>query len=136
MTNDQKEKIQKMREEGLSYLQIAAKLNLQKDTIKSYCRRFNINQDNTIEIYSTCKNCGEPLVQEKTGQHKKFCSEKCRRIWWKNNEKELNRKAYYSITCSGCGRVFKSYGNKNRKFCSHACYINYRFKKVRDAYDA
>lgn len=40
---------------------------------------------------------------------------------------EVNRKANYSCTCAFCGKQFTSYGNKHRKYCSHACYINDRF---------
>lgn len=34
-------------------------------------------------------------------------------------------------TCPACGKEFPVYGNSHRKFCSHACYIAYRFRGVR-----
>ena len=77
----------------------------------------------------SCRQCGKPLKQGIKGQPKKFCSEECRRFWWKDNDSELVRKAYYTIICAECGNKFESYGNKSRKFCGHACYINNRFKK-------
>ena len=33
----------------------------------------------------------------------------------------------YIITCKQCGKKFTSYGNRNRKYCSHKCYIYHRF---------
>lgn len=141
MTSEQKQKIQQMRHEGQSYMQIASTLGISENTIKSYCRRNGINTFKSIklkedkETCTVCKNCGKPLKQGTKGQPKKFCSEECRRSWWKANEGQIDKKAYYTITCAGCGKEFESYGNKSRKFCGHACYINYRFRKERDIND-
>ena len=43
----------------------------------------------------------------------------------------VKRKAVYTFTCPACGKEFTVYGNSHRKFCSHACYIAYRFGGVR-----
>ena len=69
------------------------------------------------------------LIQPSTGRPKKFCSDKCRREWWKAHPEKLHRKdtAIYTMTCARCGKEFTSYGNKNRKYCSHDCYIKARF---------
>lgn len=136
MTDTQKEKIHKMREAGMSYSKISSALDISENTIKSYCRRNNlgakkdIKPKNEKEIYTSCKQCGKEFTQGTKGQPKKFCSEECRRLWWKANESQYNKKAFYTLRCIGCREKFQSYGNKNRKFCSHTCYINYRFKKV------
>jgi DNA-binding CsgD family transcriptional regulator len=130
MTEKEKEKIHLMRHNGQSYSKIASALGISKNTIKSYCRRNNLGAKKEKEIYTSCKQCGKALTQGTKGQPKKFCSEECRRLWWKANESQYNKKAFYTLRCIGCGEKFQSYGNKNRKFCSHACYINYRFKKV------
>lgn len=47
----------------------------------------------------------------------------------KANEHELEKKAYYVFACASCGKKFESYGNKSRKYCSHACYIDARFNE-------
>lgn len=146
MNTEQKQKIHKLRESGQSYLQIALALGISENTVKSYCRR-NINkiikveateiskQKETAKSNATCKHCQKPLMQSAKGQPKKFCSEKCRRFWWKVNESQLDKKAYYTLICSMCGVEFESYGNRNRKFCSHACYIKKRFEKEGGAND-
>jgi len=137
MNNIQKKQIQKMRQEGQSFSDIASILFISKNTIKSYCRRNkllaseNAKAKGEKEIYTACKQCGKPLTQGTKGQPKKFCCEKCRRLWWKANGSKLVKKAYYTISCIECGNMFESYGNRSRKFCGHACYIKNRFKKER-----
>ncbi len=151
MLIEHKQKIHIMRQEGRSYSLIAATLGIPFNTVKSYCRRNNItviktgstkDSDYKSEVpavererQTVCKNCGKLLSQSVKGQPKKFCSEKCRRTWWKANEQQLDRKAYYSLICSRCGIEFRSYGNKSRKFCSHSCYISNRFRNAGDVDD-
>jgi len=141
MTNDQKEKIKQMRQEGKSYLQIILSLGINENTVKAHCRRNNLGSNICVKPkteknrYTSCKHCGKSLTHGTKGQPKKFCSDECRRLWWKANDSEYVRKAYYTISCAGCGKKFESYGNKNRKFCDHACYIEYRFKKEGDLND-
>lgn len=120
MTEKEKKEIENLRQAGQSYGQIAYALGVSVNTVKSYCRRIDKEE-------SKCQYCKAQLIQ--TRQSKKFCNEKCRRSWWKDNDDKLSKKAYYSIICLECGKQFDSYGNKNRKFCSHACYIKKRFKR-------
>ncbi|MDU4847487.1 helix-turn-helix domain-containing protein [Clostridium sp.] len=135
INKSEKEKIKIMRCRGDSYSKIAIALNISENTIKSFCRRNNLSgiKNNEAkekkEIYTVCKQCGNPLIKTKQGQPKKFCCDKCRREWWKEHDFCIDKKAYYKLTCETCGKHFESYGNKNRKYCSHNCYINNRFGK-------
>ncbi len=118
MTNEQKNKIHQMRQDGQSYKQIASTLNISENTIKSYCRRNNLSIQTTTaeidksnkdkQIHTTCKQCEKPIGQNKKGQRKKFCTDECRRKWWKSNEDKLSKKAYYTLTCNMCKRTFES----------------------------
>lgn len=47
----------------------------------------------------------------------------------------IYRKAVYAYTCAHCGKPFTAYGNKERKYCSHNCYISDRFGEEREARD-
>lgn len=146
VNTEQKQEVHKMRLEGSSYSKIASALGISENTIKSYCRRNNLNNimDNLVKslepqfvnkIYNTCIQCGKTLTHGKKGHPKKFCSDECRRIWWKANDSQIDKKAWYTLNCIECSRTFKSYGNKNRKFCCHACYIQSRFKKAKEEHD-
>jgi endogenous inhibitor of DNA gyrase (YacG/DUF329 family) len=133
MTIEQKEKISILRHQGKSYSYIATVLCVSKNIISSYCKRNNLgilpktkSQESNKNL---CRECGKLLVKGLKGQPKKFCSDKCRRKWWKANGHELEKKAYYVFTCANCGKKFDSYGNKSRKYCSHSCYIDARFKE-------
>lgn len=140
MTTIQKDTINMMRSEGYSYSKIAQTLGISVNTVKSFCRRNkmhetekiiknNVIPESAIEDNNICRHCGERIVQIAKQKPKKFCSDKCRVAWWKNNADLINKKAVYKLTCKNCNKVFESYGNKDRKYCSHNCYIEDRFMK-------
>lgn len=128
MTDKQKTDLIALRGKGYGYKKIALALGLSENTVSSYCRRHNIP---AVEDGKTvfCKNCGEIIVLKDGVKPKKYCSDRCRNAWWNGHKDMVNKKAYYELRCSGCGGRFVSYGNQNRKYCSHACYIVSRFGK-------
>lgn len=135
MTGEQKRNIQEMRQQGLSYARISDSLNLSVNTVKSFCRRNNLSVHNASKDTENkdnkekCKQCGRRLNQVPKCKPKSFCDDQCRYAWWSAHRDRLNRKAIYQMTCANCGRPFDSYGNQNRKYCCHDCYIAGRFGK-------
>jgi len=133
MTAPQKERIKQMRGKGESYASIAAALNISENTVKSYCRRNNLGAEYIAEqamIDDNCDNCGKPLEHKQSSKKKRFCSDSCRLAWWNSHPESMNQRAVYSFVCSHCGAAFTAYGNKGRKYCSHACYVSDRFGKT------
>mgnify|MGYP002572240992 CR=1 FL=1 len=137
MTEQQAKQIREMREQGIGYRSIALTVGLSRDIVRNFCKSRGLsgygsaltkNIREQVMLGKACLYCGKEMKQPDTGRPKKFCSDKCRREWWKENNSSINKKAYYKILCLYCGESFSSYGNKNRKFCSHSCYINSRFK--------
>ena len=120
VNNEQRQIIRDLRSRGQTYLQIADNLGLSMNTVKSFCRRYDISK-------KLCKNCGKPLVSTAKAKPKTFCSDRCRGVWWKNNRNQMHQKAIYQFTCINCHRSFDSYGNRKRKFCSRSCYISHRY---------
>ena len=127
MTIEQKETIAKLRSEGKSFTAIAEIINLPRETVKSFCRRNDVKSV-TKEDRRHCPHCGGPVQQKMHVKRRRFCSDKCRKLWWNAHPEKINRRAVYDFTCAECGRPFTAYGDKNRKYCSHVCYINARFK--------
>ena len=130
MTNEQRAKITDLRTLGYGYSKIASMTGLSKDSVKAYCRNHGlggIRHGEPTDIYNRCLNCGTPLEQKPGVKRKKFCGSECRQTWWNAHQELVGRKAYYDFTCASCGKVFTAYGNSNRKYCSHACYIADRF---------
>ncbi len=125
MTNEQKEKIIRLRRQGLGYADIGRELHISKDTVKSFCRRngLTVADSKPVDDKNICRECGKPLVQQEKKKCRKFCCKSCREKWWAEHADRINRKAVYTFTCAGCGQVFTAYGNRNRKYCSHGCYI-------------
>ena len=132
MTDNQREQIKALRIDGYGYTKIAQTLEMSVNTVKSYCKRNNVSIKTTEPETpkDVCKNCGEKINQIDGKKKRKFCSVKCCTEWWNSHSEMVNKKATYSLICKHCGVEFKSYGNKNRLYCCHACYISDRFGKV------
>ena len=126
--------IQKMRLKGDGYRAIALALDLSRDMVRYHCRSLNLDgfaPKLSCELDSVCAYCKKPIKQPETGRKRKYCSEVCRRNWWAANPDSIKRKenAVYTLVCDCCKKSFTVYGNKNRRYCSHACYIQERFRK-------
>jgi len=131
MTSTQKSIVKDMREDGKSYGEIAKWLGMSINTVKSHCQRKKISplsKPNPNALY--CKQCRLEMEKIPKRKLKKFCSDKCRSTWWATHPELVNRKAIYDFFCVYCGKEFIAYGNNNRKFCNHACYIASRFGKT------
>lgn len=139
MTIFQREQVQRMRSGGISYSKIAVCLGISENTIKSYCQRNNLGgmnatlkaeqEDIEKEVFSFCKNCGRSIEQRPSKKPRKFCSDECRITWWNSHMDLVSQKSIHHLECVECRKPFDSYGNKNRKYCTHACYIKDRFIK-------
>jgi len=133
MTDEQRKEIRELREKGLGYVRIGRVLGISENTVRSYCRRHGLSGTNVkvepIEQKNIryCRNCGRPVEQTPGRKEKKFCSDKCRMDWWNSHPELVNRKATYEFVCAYCRKPFTAYGNANRKYCSHECFIADRF---------
>ena len=130
MTGKQKLQIKEFREQGYGYTQISKMMELSAESIRIYCKRNGLGgvaassgQNNA----SCCEQCGTAVSQTPGRKHKRFCSDRCRMLWWNSHQDQVKRKANYTCTCVKCSKLFVSYGNKSRKYCSHECYIEDRF---------
>lgn len=127
MNVEEKSKIGKLRNMGFGYTKIAKQLNLSVDTVKSYCKRNNLGGVNVGNSVQLCDLCAKPVKQNAGRKVKRFCSDACRSAWWSKHTQLVKRQANYECVCCNCGESFTSYGNKTRKYCCHACYIEHRF---------
>lgn len=124
MTDAQKEQVRYLRCEGLGYGAIATRLGISENTVKSFCRRNNLTGVASKEPVVVCRNCGRPLPQYPKRKQRKFCSEACRRAWWKLHPELIHKAAFYPATCAHCGQEFQSYGNRKRKYLGVIHYGN------------
>ena len=136
MTDFEAAQVKEMRLNGMGYRAIAEALGLSRDIVRNHCKAKGMGgyvaatvknlQEREVQN-GICLCCGEEISQQGNGRPRKFCSEKCRRQWWKTHPEEGNRKAVYTQVCARCGKEFTAYGNSHRKYCSHDCYIRARF---------
>lgn len=140
MTDAQRNQILRMRYAGKDYKTVATELGLSVGGVKVYCSRHHLTDKEVqgkrvTESTGVCPCCGTEIVQRQKVKPRRFCSDKCRYAWWAMNDEVKKKKALYRITCRGCGKEFISYGNRERKYCSHECYIAARFNKQKGTYD-
>lgn len=131
MNERDKAAIDRMRRSGLSYQEIADNLSIRKEAVRSYCRTHDIAPDMDIrQDTEVCPVCGKLLKKTPgKGRKRRFCSDDCRKEWWKNHpsEKGYDIGKIRVYRCVGCGKLFRGYGSAERKYCCHECYITDRF---------
>ena len=128
MTNGEKMLIAQQRRQGLGYTEIARKLELSVNTVKSYCQRNGIKPvgKTTVSEKDACRQCGSTLEHTPARKKKQFCSDACRLRWW-HDHRDMSRTAK-SAKCAACEQEFIT--DRAQKYCSHACYIAARFGGV------
>ena len=124
MNLEQKQQIYQLKKEGYGYKKIAKELGVSVSSVQSVLKRNPIDMD----LFGTCKRCGTTITSIKGKKRKQFCCDRCRWDWWNSHIKEVNKKAFYTLTCKHCGKEFTAYGNQKRVYCCHECYI--KDKKV------
>lgn len=138
MTDYQKEQIPVLRSGGMGYKAIANVLGLSRDIVRGFCKKNGLEgnasviQENIalrVKNRILCANCEKALTQPSVGRRRRFCSDECRRSWWKANpdKQTKSESAIYKEVCAYCKTPFESYGFKGRKYCCHECYIKDRF---------
>jgi hypothetical protein len=126
MTVTQKKKITELRKQGYSYTDIAEIVKLPQGTVKSFCWR---NQLSNADLFGKdehhkggCLNCGCVIVCQPDAPPRKYCSDRCREVWWSKHRKPNN-----SAVCAYCKKKFAYYGKAARKYCSQTCSVKARF---------
>ena len=69
-----------------------------------------------------CANCSKPIKQKNKGKPRRFCSDECRRSWWKENAEkgQRNETALYKCICKFCENKYTEY-KKSRMKPSEFC---------------
>lgn len=124
MTLEEKSKIYQLKKEGYGYKKIASELGISASSVQSFLKRNPVD----IDLLGTCKRCGMTIQSIKGKKRRQFCCDRCRWDWWNSHIKEVNKKAFYTLTCKHCGKEFTAYGNQKRVYCCHDCYV--KDKKV------
>ena len=142
MTDMQKSRILSLRRQGLSFTDIADEVGISRNTVKTFCRRSQVqvceafkdtgkqNNKEQKEPSTHCKHCKKTIKQIPKQKPREFCDTDCRCAYWKANRGQMQRAAFNPVVCARCGVTFDDGGHKNRKYCCHACYIISRFGKA------
>lgn len=119
MTKEQQLEVLRLRGIGLSFGEIADKIGLSKNTVKSFYRRKHDTQE--YKPKAACEQCGAPIFPKAGHKVPRFCSDKCRSTWWNAHPGQMKAGGMIDITCKGCGTTFRAYPSQHREYCSRAC---------------
>lgn len=122
MTSNQKTEILRLRSVGLGYRSIAERIGVSEKTVASFCRAY------TDKEKTGCEQCGRMISQDPHRKKKRFCSDRCRMLWWNGHRDKVSHRTEYERTCLMCGKRFISYTAPDRKYCSTQCYAEHRRK--------
>ena len=129
----QEEQALLLRKNGLSLQQIADATGLTKGRVHTLSKRIkdyesDVSLADRIESGGACRFCGTPIVQtEGVGRPRRFCSDHCRRQYWRlhRSEQKRNPAIVYTRTCKYCGEPFEVYGKNDRKYCCRDHYLKH-----------
>ena len=136
MKQEDYERVLLLRKAGHSYARIAVEFGVPKNSVKSFCSRFDIRLDGErVRVAESdvfhCRQCGRSLEQNALHKAKRFCSDACRQRWWNAHRYHGKSKLSRLTVCAHCGRLFRSYAGERRRYCCHPCYIADRFGGAR-----
>ncbi len=132
MTLEQQEQIRKLRASGEGYKRISVMLGLSLNTVKSYCRRNGdmdqetVTEESATEDKQVCPRCHKPVISVPGRRTRIFCSSTCRAAYWRVMAMPVGGQR----KCVGCGSPLGG-NDREKKYCSHACYIDHRFGGAR-----
>lgn len=125
-------KVYQLKKNGYGYKKIANELSITVSAARYLCQKTT----DEVLLESECENCNLRIKSLKGKKKKRFCSDKCRWQWWNKNSGSQNRTAFYSFICKQCDKEFTVYGNKNRSYCCHDCYIKSKTNKDKANHEA
>ena len=99
VTNEQIEIVARLQQSGKGYRAIAAETGLPINSVKSWCRRHPA--DRTAPSF--CQQCGSELKQIPGKRARRFCSDACRMLWWKEHPENKSHRVAYRHVCRCCG---------------------------------
>ena len=79
-----------------------------------------------------CPECGKPVADSDFGRQRVFCSDDCRKAYWKKHKRFEDWESYEKLTCPVCGRIFYGRKDQHRKYCSHACAFEDTWKRIHE----
>lgn len=115
---------------GLGYAKIIAATGLSKGVVRNFCTGLTEKEEAVGDQGLKCTFCGADIEQHTgAGRPRKFCSDYCRRQYWRlhRQEQRKNPKILFTKTCRYCGKSFEIYGKNDRKYCCRDHYLKHYF---------
>lgn len=130
MNEEKAIEIKNLRRKGMSFRKLAEYSGESISVVRTQCKDITPDEEQDdlfqqIQKKQACAFCGRKIDPVKRGRPRRFCSDECRRAYWRANRDQLKQhpESLYTKVCPYCGKTFTVYGNKNRKYCCHEHYV-------------
>lgn len=136
----QREQAQYLRMRGMSLQKVVDITGLTKSTVRNLDKYIEPGDpDETlhlkIENNEACAFCGGPIEQhDGAGRPRRFCSDHCRRQYWRlhRDEQKKNPEIVFTRICRYCGQPFEIYGKNERKYCCRDHYLKHFYGDMQE----
>ena len=137
VTAQQEKRIRALRQRGLGYRTIATELGISRDSVRNFCTSHDLSGvagDQSVQTGNVCPQCGGEIAQPWRGRRRRFCTDACCRSWWTAHPEAGRQRpeAQRHLQCVYCGKEFIVYGDAQRRYCCHNCYIRDRFWRAEE----
>lgn len=122
MRQRQKDELVRLRNEGMTYAEIAESTGLSFGSVKMFFYRTRRN-DATLR----CEQCHQ-LIRNSNRPQQRFCSYSCRMKWWARHPDQHGYTERHCFCCVTCGKSF--YSLHTQSYCSRNCYYVSKRKAV------
>ena len=129
----QREQAQLLRANGLGFKKIGEIIGTDREKARGFARSVEVKKENeTLDIQmangEACMFCGGKMEQHGgAGRPRRFCSDHCRRQYWRlhRDEQKKNPDIVFTRICRYCGQPFEIYGKNERKYCCRDHYLKH-----------
>ena len=97
---------------GFGYKRIASELGLKRDDVRDYCKAHGLGGEGEYVKYNLlvwreknnrCIICGKRLSQKKLGRNKRFCSGRCRTVYFRKVQSKRRKSSRENEYVQGNG---------------------------------
>lgn len=124
-----------LRSSGMGQQKVVSMTGLTISAVRNIEKKITVGAPDDLlpakmEKGEACAFCGCSIDQHGgPGRPRRFCSDHCRRQYWRlhRSEQKRNPNILFTRQCRYCGQSFEIYGKNDRKYCCRDHYLKHYY---------